>query len=197
MGLFFIKIMLLAFPERYIGSIITTTITVEKGMDRLLSQHFCADKLKGQEFSNMILFHERITFDFKKEILTAIIKKHHNWLYDKFPLFNKYLSEIPEHRNRFAHLELVGYRNSKEIDLLRENNIPVLNGMDQQKKLNISDEIQVIFKKYKNGNERYIGYDEIGLLQMMSNLDTVATVFAELYLNIKRTTDPPPEKDNI
>jgi hypothetical protein len=183
--------MVLPEPHLHIGHIIMMANAVERNMDIFLAFHFCADTAKRNEFSNKILFHERISFEFKKEILISVVKEHYNWIVKQHPDFLSTLSAIPEHRNRFAHLDLIGYGSHIEITTLADNNIPVWDALDQEKKLDTSDPYQLIFKKYKNGKLRYIGYSFIGLTKLRSGIMDVIEVFRNIAILLY--PDLPPE----
>ncbi|MEO6849307.1 MAG: hypothetical protein ABI166_01705 [Mucilaginibacter sp.] len=187
--------MTLANPENEIGNIVTRTISIEKYMDKILSIHFCESENKRDEFSSMILFNERITFDFKKNILSILLKKHYNNILINNPNLLKLLSDVPEHRNRFAHLETVGYSHSNQITSIIESKTPVYNGLNQDKMLDMATPYYIIFKSYKNGNPKYIGYSLNDLIELGNQSMELLKGFKELFLLVSKS-DLPTEQGN-
>lgn len=160
---------------KIIGVIILNTIEIERKIDLYLSRYFCSDSLKQQEFSNRFLFHERITLDFKKEIFLSILKSKNRLFLTENPLFASLLDKLPQHRNRFAHLEAIS---AIELAAIIQNQTRVQDGMDLENTLKSIDRESIIYKRFKNGTPSYIGYTyekvrklELSMYGLMDLLD--------------------------
>jgi len=141
--------------ENIISNLILETIKIEQQIDDILSNYFCQQNAKSEEFCNYILFNERITFEFKKDIICSILNNNYKSFLKNNPDFIPLISKIPEHRNRFAHLINI---NNMERDVMIENKAKIWSGIDPEIELNNPTIELIIFKRFKNGKPRYVGY---------------------------------------
>ena len=164
------------------GRVITITIQLERIIDKFLSEYFCYGDKQKDDFKSLILFNERITLDFKKELMTIILKKNYTQLLDKNPTILSDLSRLPEHRNRFAHLEKV---KGKEMNEVIKNKIQVWSAINGDKTIADVSEDTIVFKRYKNGAVKYLGYGKYELDEMKNQLRNIADFLIEVFKNIQ------------
>jgi hypothetical protein len=160
------------------GYVITITIEFEKLIDDFLSKHFCYEQNRQDDFKNLILYNERISLDFKRELFTVIIKKEYKDLLTKNSTVLSDLGRLPEHRNRFAHL-----RKIEEIELqeIKNNKIQVWSGINGDKTLSEINDDTIIFKRYKNGSVKYLGYGQNEIDEMKAQLTNIAYFLFDVY----------------
>lgn len=173
-----------------IGDVISYVITVEKLINNFLSEYFCDNENKREQLKTMVLFHERITYDFKKELFSNIIKNQYPSVLISYPDFIKKISTLPEHRNRFAHLDII--RGLDRVMLVNMKKV-VWDGSNLEKEIKDVTGDMIIFGRYKNGIIRYIGYgaDQIAVIE--KDLIYIIHAFTNLKKILKDNTDLPAE----
>ncbi|SDG84202.1 hypothetical protein [Mucilaginibacter gossypii] len=159
------------------GYVIVITIELEKFLDDFLSKHFCFQINRQEEFKNLILYNERITLDFKRELFTLILKNEYKDILKTHPTVITDLGRLPEHRNRFAHLKKVGILEIKEL-ITRKTQ--VWSGINGDKTIVVTENT-IIFKRYKNGSVKFLGYGENEIQEMKGQLTNIAKCFIEIY----------------
>lgn len=169
------------------SQIIDLTISIEKIIDEIISFYFCDNLDRSHDFKNLILFHERITLDFKKETIASIVKKENfKDLFKQSKDILTDLSKVPEHRNRFAHLERL---TNDDIKIIIDEKTQVWSAVDVDKTVKDLENVFVVFKRYKNGSLKYIGYGEYELYSLTTIQQRVVTFLKsvnEILINEKR-----------
>jgi len=177
--------------EELISNVILDTIKVEQQMDAIIAEYFCSDKQKADEFSNMILFHERITFEFKKDIICNILNNNYKHFLKEHPTFLSLINKIPEHRNRFAHLINL---NNVERDEMIASKGKIWSGLNPEVELKNPTIELIIFKRYKNGKPKYIGYARFDFWAIQKNSLDVSSILFRFAMLIKGHPFPPFEQ---
>ena len=123
---------LIIYIKEITGDVLTTVISLETVMNQFLAKHFCGhSEEKLTESIEMIFSTTKITFDNKRDIMLAIMLKHHGSKKYAQQL-NKSLQKIIEHRNIFAHHQfdsspkaIALFRNNKTIQFLKYKNAEI------------------------------------------------------------------------
>jgi hypothetical protein len=173
------------FHERHLmmkGYVLYATIEIERKIDDLLSLYFCNTEVKQNEIKEFIFYHERVTFDFKRELFNLLAKKYYvDWI-EKQPDILRTLENITPHRNRFAHLEV---SEGKELTEILAKPQLILQP-DLTKMLSGSDKNTLVYKRYKNGKLQYIGYDTLEI----SRIETQVNYVSKALDNLRNTVAP-------
>lgn len=88
----------------FIGFVVSQTVIIERKIDDCLAKHFCVSKKRQKDFKQILLYTERMTFNFKKEALVFLMNEYYKDFLKEHKIIPM-LEEIAPHRNVFAHLE--------------------------------------------------------------------------------------------
>jgi len=163
---------------RRTGYVITITIEFEKLIDDFLCKHFCFETNRQEDLKNLVLYNERITLDFKRELFTIIIKNEYKNLLTKDSTILSDLGRLPEHRNRFAHLKKI---DGEELKRIKNDNIQVWSGINGDKPIHDINDETIIFKRYKNGIVKYLGYGQTEIDDMKQQLTNIVYFLMDVY----------------
>lgn len=140
------------------GSILEATILIERKIDTFLALYFCASEEKKNEFSEYLLFTERITLENKRQIFAEIVKKHKSDFLKQNPDFLKGIENIVPHRNIFAHLE----SETSFSDVIKNK--------------------ALVFKKYSNGKLNYKTYTNNDIDNLKKDITEIVNKLNALLL---------------
>ena len=167
------------FHERHLmmkGYILYATIEIERKIDEILSLYFCNTQTKQDEIKELIFYHERITFDFKRELFSIVSKRYYtDWL-KEHPTVLKNLEAIAPHRNRFAHLEMI---EGKELSNILFNPALILQP-DLTKPLKNSNADTLVYKRFRNGKIQYIGYNTLEIARIEIQMNGISDALSKL-----------------
>ncbi|MGY4537020.1 hypothetical protein ACVW0P_001434 [Mucilaginibacter sp. UYNi724] len=85
------------------GGLINEVILLEKIIDNWLAKYFCNNEKRKNEFFDLILCHDRLTYSSKVAVFVFIIQSHCKDFLKTYPYLAKDLNEIAEKRNILAH----------------------------------------------------------------------------------------------
>lgn len=137
------------------GFLINHIILLERMMDKFISQYFCNIPDKALELMDMILATKRITFEYKAQVLRAILDK----LYPQNKKENTQLATdfqyIAEQRNMLAHFFL---DNSPDIikEFEKGSGSFILLKIDKTRSKEVFDFERI--KKIGNTADSYVNY---------------------------------------
>lgn len=92
------------------GIIIDSAVLIEALIEQIISNHFCYDQIKENEFTHIFMGKESVTLSFKREVLIYIIKNHHPAVFKKNPKLFDDLELIIKYRNMAAHRKFMPAR---------------------------------------------------------------------------------------
>jgi len=85
------------------GKVIGKSIYLEKMIDKWLSEYFCNHKGRADDLFYLILCHDRLGFEAKRQVFCYIVEHKCTEFFRAHPTLNKDLSFIIEQRNILAH----------------------------------------------------------------------------------------------
>jgi hypothetical protein len=107
------------------GKVIGKAIYLEKTIDLWLSEYFCHNKGRAEDLFYLILCHDRLGFEAKRQVFCYVVEHKCNDFFRKYPTLNKDLSYIIEQRNILAHYQIdstVDGLDSIEVGFLKVKN---------------------------------------------------------------------------
>lgn len=137
------------------GAFINDTIFLEKVIDNWLADFFCTNKKRSKALFELILCHDRLGVEAKRQVFLFIIQNYCNDFLKEYPNTSKDLTFIIEKRNILAHwlldtsdhgiesgnLKFVKFKNSTE---------------SQEFTLEIIEDMKAKLKLYRNAISKLV-----------------------------------------
>ena len=140
-------------------------------MAAFLAKHFCKTKKLQTQILETIFATTKITFDYKRDAINAIMLKDYKNFISENKSFNSDLQEIAKQRNIFAHYPINHLKKGKE--LFKKNGI-------------------VTFIKFKNSTD-FEAYDIDSVNKFLKKVSDVTLALINLLDTMK--DDLPLQKD--